>query len=215
MSCKTLLLLPLLVLGADGDHDATVHHSFDKIDEWVARFDDPERDAWQKPAELVQALDIKPGFAVADIGAGTGYFTVHLAAAVGPEGLVYGVDVEPGMVDHLGERAEKEGLSNIRPVLTAPDDPGLTAGSVDLVFICNTWHHIDDRLSYLKKLGNAVRAVGRVVIVDFREGDLPVGPPAGMKLTRAAVIAEFKKGGFKLAGEIDVLPHQYVLVFRR
>ena len=214
MSCKTLLLLPLLALGADGDHDATVHHSFDKIEEWVARFDDPERDAWQKPAELVQALQVKPGSAVADIGAGTGYFTVHLARAAGPDGLVYAVDVEPAMVDYLGKRAVKEGLTNIRPVLTPPDRPGLTKDSVDLVFICNTWHHIDDRLNYLKKLETAVRTGGRVVIVDFREGDLPVGPPAGMKLTREAVVAEFEKGGWRLEGEIDILPHQYVLTFR-
>jgi ubiquinone/menaquinone biosynthesis C-methylase UbiE len=215
MSYPTLLLLPLLVLGADGDHDATVHHAFDDIEEWVARFDDPERDGWQKPAQLVQALEIKAGSVLADIGAGTGYFAVHLAAATGPDGLVYAVDVEPAMVEYLKTRAEKEQLPNIRPVLTPADEPGLPATGVDLVLICNTWHHIDDRLNYLKKLGASVRDGGRVVIVDFKEGDLPVGPPADRKLTREAVIAEFKEGGWRLASEIDLLPYQYTLEFKR
>ena len=211
----TLLLLPLLALAAGGEHDATVHHAFDDIQEWVKRFDDPERDAWQKPAQVVEALAIRPGSALADVGAGTGYFTVHLAQATGPEGPVYAVDVEPAMVEYLGQRAEREGLANIRPVLTPPDEPGLAEGSVDLVLICNTWHHIDDRLSYLGKLAAALRRGGRVVIVDFKEGDLPVGPPAGRKLTREAVIGEFEKGGFRLAEDLDILPHQYVLVFTR
>lgn len=215
MNYGTLLLLPLLAMGADGDHDATVHHAFDNIDEWVARFDDPERDAWQKPVEVVNALGIRPGSALADIGAGTGYFTVHLARATGPDGPVYAVDVEPGMVEYLAERAGKEGLPNIKPVLTPADEPGLAADSVDLVLICNTWHHIDDRLAYLKKMTTALRNKGRVVIVDFKEGDLPVGPPAGKKLTREAVIGEFEKGGFRLVEEPDLLPHQYVLVFTR
>ena len=215
MSYPTLLLLPLLVLGADGDHDATVHHAFDDIEAWVARFDDPERDGWQKPAQLVQALEIKAGSVLADIGAGTGYFAVHLAAATGPDGLVYAVDVEPAMVEYLKTRAEKEQLPNIRPVLTPADEPGLPATGVDLVLICNTWHHIDDRLNYLKKLGASVRDGGRVVIVDFKEGDLPVGPPADRKLTREAVIAEFKEGGWRLASEIDLLPYQYTLEFKR
>ena len=127
--------------------------------------------------------------------------------------MVYGVDIESSMVNYLGERAKKEKLTQIKAVLTPPDAPGITAGSVDLVFICNTWHHIDDRLVYLEKLKEALRPGGRIAIVDFKEGDLPVGPPAGHKLTDQDVIAEFAADGMKLLTHSDELPYQYILVF--
>ena len=195
------------------DHDAAAHHRFDDVERWVEVFDSPERDAWQKPQSVVEFLGVQEGEVVADLGAGTGYFTVHLAGAVGVPGRVYAVDIESTMVDYLEERAQQAGLGQVTPVLAAPDDPKLPEAGVDLIFICDTWHHIDDRLVYLGRLERALRTGGTVAVVDFREGELPVGPPPGSKLSRAEVVAEFEEAGWSLASESDALPYQYVLVF--
>jgi ubiquinone/menaquinone biosynthesis C-methylase UbiE len=200
--------------GHGGDHDATMNHRFDDVERWVDLFDDPSRDEWQKPEEVVRFLQVPDGGVVADLGAGTGYFTMHLARAVGPDGLVFAVDIEPDLVEHIAERVGEAGLGNVRPVLAERDHPELAEWSTDLIFVCDTWHHIDDRVVYLGKLERILRKGGRVAVVDFREGDLPVGPPAGHKLSRDAVVAEFEKAGWSLADESDALPFQYLLVFR-
>ncbi len=194
-------------------HDATMHHRFEGAEQWAKVFDDPARNRWQKPEKVVRFLRIEPGQSVADIGAGTGYFTVPLAKAVGTGGRVFAVDIEPSMVDYLVKRAAKAGLAQVTPVLGEPADPKLPDGGVDLVFLCDTWHHIDGRDEYLVRLARALRAGGRIAVVDFQEGDLPVGPPAGHKLSREAVIREFASSGWPLAEEYRKLPYQYVLVF--
>jgi len=158
-------------------------------------------------------LKIQPGQFVADIGAGTGYFTVRISPVVGVDGRVLAVDVEPEMVEYIRTRAAKAGLKNVEPILTTPDTPGLGADSVDLAFICDTWHHIDNRIDYLNQLRKTLRKGGKVAIVDFKEGKLPVGPPQGHKLSRQAVIEEFTTAGWTLREEIDVLAYQYILVF--
>lgn len=195
------------------DHDATVRHRFDDADQWSEHFDSPERDVWQKPEVVIEALGIHAGQFVADVGAGTGYFTVRISRVVGREGRVMAVDVEPAMVEYIEKRAAKAGLDNIKPILTQANEPGLDPASVDLVFICNTWHHIDDRLRYLEELRGVLRPDGRVAIVDFKPGELPVGPPKGHKLAPEAVIAEFTQAGWKRREEHEVLPYQYILVF--
>lgn len=194
-------------------HDATMHHRFDDVDQWVKVFDDPARDEWQKPSEVLRLLDVAPGARVADLGAGTGYFTVRLAGKVGADGKVYAVDIEPTLVDYLKKRAGEAKLPQVVPVLAAPDDPKLPDASVSLVFVCDTWHHIDDRLTYLKRLARALAPGGRLAILDFREGDLPVGPPAGHKLTPDAVKRELETAGWKLVAENHDLPYQYLLTF--
>ena len=212
-----LLLLPALAARADsgrGPHDATSRHSFDDVEHWTKVFDDPGRDAWQKPTALVEALELRPGACVADLGAGTGYMSRHLAAAVGPRGTVLAVDTEPNLVVHLRARAEREGTANVVPVLASPDNPRLPTGMVDLVLVVDTYHHLDDRLRYLRALREALRPGGRVAIVDWHERPLPVGPPPEHKLARARVLAEMDEAGYALVGEPDVLPYQYFLIFR-
>ena len=191
-------------------HDA--HRLHNDPTKYMASLDDPARDAWQKPHEVVAALDLKPGQVVADIGAGSGYFALRFARHVGATGKVLAVDVSRPMLDEIARRAAAASLANVTPVLARPDDPTLPAGGVDLVFTCDTWHHIEDRASYLGKLKQALKPGGRFVIVDFHK-DAPVGPPASMKLTRAEVLAEVERAGFTLAGEPTFLPHQYFLVF--
>src|SRR5512140_137700 len=143
----------------------THDHSFAGAEHWAKVFDDPARDAWQKPHEVVQALQLAPDAAVADIGAGTGYFAVRLAHMT-PKGRVYAVDIEPDMVKYLGERAQKSGLSNLTPVLAKPDDPQLPS-KVDLALMVDVYHHIGAREAYFRKLATMLKPGGTVAIIDF------------------------------------------------
>lgn len=193
--------------------DATVHHAFDDVAHWHEVFDDPARDAWQKPREVVAALGLAPGATVVDLGAGTGYFARDLAAAVGATGTVLAVDTEPALVAYLRERAEKEGLANVVPVLASPDNPRIPRGSADVVLVVDTYHHIDDRVAYLRRLAGALRPGGRVAVVDWQKRPLPVGPPVAHKLARQQVVDEMRRAGYRLVGEPGFLPYQYFLIF--
>ena len=197
---------------AAGD-DATSHRRFDDATYWSGVFDDPARDAWQKPAELVAALNLRAGQCVADLGAGTGYFSARLAAAVGASGAVFAVDVEPSLVAHLRDRAERDGLVNLTPVLGSLADPRLPAGRVDLVLIVDTYHHLDARRAYFRNLARALRPGGRVVVVDWKKEPLPEGPEMEHKLAREQVVEEMAAAGYRLQEALDLLPYQYVLVF--
>ena len=196
-----------------GEHDATSHHDFADVPHWQAVFDDPARDAWQKPDEVVRALALRPGMTVADVGAGTGYFSRRLSAAVGPTGTVLAADTEPNLLVHLRERAEKEGTANVVPVLASPDNPRLPAAGCDVILFVDTIHHVDDRVTYLRALQRFLRPGGRVAIVDWQKREMPVGPPPEHRLARDVVVDEMAAAGYRLAAEPDVIPYQYVLVF--
>jgi cyclopropane fatty-acyl-phospholipid synthase-like methyltransferase len=189
----------------------THQHGFSGAEHWAKVFDDPARDAWQKPHEVVEALQLSPDAAVADIGAGTGYFAVRLAHMT-PKGRVYAVDIEPDMVKYLAERAQKSGLANLTPVLAAPDDPKLPA-KVDLALMVDTYHHVGQREAYFRKLAAHLKPGGAVAIIDFTK-ESPIGPPPAARLTASEVKAEMQRAGYALAREHAFLPNQYFLVFR-
>ena len=180
-------------------------HSFGDADKWAKVFDDPERDAWQKPHEVIQALALKPDAIVADIGAGTGYFSVRFAHML-PQGRVYGVDTEPGMVKHLADRAKREGLKNVTAVAGKPGDPRLPE-KADLIVLVDVYHHIEDRERYFRQLQNSLKPGGRVAIIDFRL-DSPVGPPKSARMEPDRVKVEMKRAGYALAQEHAFLPNQ-------
>lgn len=211
-ACKHGSEAPAHTHHGHGEHHGAMPHRFEGAEEWAKRFDDPERDAWQKPDEVVTALELQPDAKVADIGAGTGYFAMRLARAV-PQGRVYGVDIEPDMVRYLGERAKREGANNLEPVLGEPADPKLPE-AVDVALIVDTYHHIGDRVTYMRKLGEKLRPGGRVVVIDYRE-DSPKGPPREHKLTAEQVRKELEAAGYQQTGAHDFLPDQYFLVFAR
>ena len=200
-----------LALPAAAQSPHTHQHSFGDAQKWSQVFDDPKRDAWQKPHEVIQALALKPNAVVADIGAGTGYFTVRFAHMV-PKGRVYGVDTEPDMVKHLAERAQRSGLRNVTAVTGAPDNPRLPE-KADVIVLVDVYHHVEDRERYFRKLQDSLKAGGRVAIIDFRL-DSPVGPPTSARMPPEQVKAEMKRAGYTLAQEHAFLPNQYFLVFQ-
>jgi SAM-dependent methyltransferase len=197
----------------DENDDATSRHPFDGADRWARVFDDPGRDKWQKPREVVAALKLEPGMTVADIGAGTGYFNRHLAEAVGPGGTVLALDAEPGMVEHMKDRAVEESTPNVRAVLVEPSDPRLPERGVDLALIVDTYHHIDDRLRYFERVKRALKPGGRLAVIDFLKKPIPVGPRPDHKIPREHVVGELETVGFRLVEEPDLLPYQYFLIF--
>lgn len=194
-------------------HDATMHHRFEDPSEWVKVFDAPDRDRWQKPDAVLAAVGVVPGMTVADLGAGTGYFSVRLGRAVGAAGQVLALDVEPKLVEYMKARAQREKLPQMKAVLVPPDDPKLPEHGVDLVLIVDTWHHLDDRLHYLGKIARGLSARGRVAVIDFKKGELPVGPPDAHKLAPDAVAAELTEAGWTVTGRDEsLLPYQYILI---
>lgn len=186
-------------------------HSFRGAERWAHVFDDPERDAWQKPHEVIKALALKPDARVADLGAGTGYFSARLANML-PKGRVYAVDIEPDMVRYLAERAKRESLRNLTAVAGAPEDARLPE-KVDLILLVDVYHHIEDRERYFRRLGASLRPGGRIAIIDFRL-DSPSGPPRAARVAPETVKAEMKAAGHGLVAEHAFLPHQYFLIFR-
>lgn len=186
-------------------------HSFGGAEQWAKVFDDPERDAWQKPHDVIQALALKPDAVIADIGSGTGYFSARFANMT-PKGRVYGVDTEPDMVKYLAERAKREGLKNVTAVTGAPDDPRLPE-KADLIILVDVYHHVEDRERYFRNLRNSLKPGGRIAVIDFRM-DSPVGPPQSARIAPERVKDELKRAGYTLAQEHAFLPNQYFLVFQ-
>lgn len=191
------------------------HHSthgadqrFDDADAWAARFEDPARDEWQKPDQVIDALGLTPATTVADIGAATGYFPVRFAPRVL---RVYGVDIESSMVDYLQRRAEREGLRTLTAVLATSDDAKIPE-PVDLITIVDTYHHLENRVAYFTGLRRSLRPNGRIAIIDFRIGS-PRGPPDEAKISGKTVIDELTRAGFVLQREHAFLADQFFLIF--
>jgi arsenite methyltransferase len=181
------------------------HHP-PSTDEYARVLEDPSRDEWQKPHEVVMALELKPTEVIADIGTGTGYFARRFARHAAK---VYAVDIDEQLLAIARAKAPK----NLETILAAPDDPRLPEHSIDTVFFCDVLHHIENRPAYYTKLAQALKPGGRIVVIDFFKKPLPVGPPVSMKLSDDELIAELKKTGFVMSKRLNVLPYQYFLFF--
>ncbi|MGA2268180.1 MAG: class I SAM-dependent methyltransferase [Bryobacteraceae bacterium] len=182
------------------------HHPPSSADEYAKALEDPSRDEWQKPHDVVMALDLKSSETIADIGAGTGYFARRFAHHAGE---VYAVDIDDKLLDIV----RKDAPANLQAVLASPDDPHLPERSIDTVFFCDVLHHIENRPAYYSRIAKVLKPGGRIVVVDFFKKELPVGPPPSMKLSEEEVIAELKAAGFTFTKRLDILSYQYYLFF--
>jgi ubiquinone/menaquinone biosynthesis C-methylase UbiE len=211
-----LLVLPtLLVVGLAAQapkNQSEAHRLHGDPAAYIAALEDPARDAYQKPREVIEALRLKEGEVIADIGAGSGYFTLRLAHHVGGKGHVYGVDISPDMIRHLNRRISDAGLLNVSTILALPDDP-LLPRQVDRFLIVDVWHHVENQPAYLALMKKMLKPGGRVAMIDFHKKDLPVGPPSEMKIAREDLLRQMQEHGFRLVEEHTFLPYQYFLVF--
>jgi cyclopropane fatty-acyl-phospholipid synthase-like methyltransferase len=203
-------IVPVSAQAPRDQHEAHRLHQDPKA--YIAALEDPQRDAYQKPDEVLEALKIKAGEIIADIGAGSGYFTARLAHHVGPAGRVYAVDISPDMIQHLQQRVRDMKLSNVSPILARPDDP-LLPQPVDRFLIVDVWHHVENQSGYLAKMKERLKPGGQIIMIDFHKRDLPVGPPLAMKIAREDLIRQMESHGFRMTTEHAFLPYQYFLVF--
>lgn len=209
-----LIVLTISILAAgESEHQP---RRPDDIKQYLEQLDNPERDRYQKPAQVVEALVVKPGMNVADLGSGSGYFTRRFVEAVTETGKVYAVDVEPEMLSYVRESIMHMHIPySAEFILARPESPKLPFESLDLVFVCNTYHHLEDRAKYFMGVKSALRAGGRIAIVDFyhdeRSGEL--GFPKHHLVPRDTVIEEMVLAGYRLLREHGFLPRQYFLEF--
>jgi ubiquinone/menaquinone biosynthesis C-methylase UbiE len=219
MTTRLLILLGVLWLVSTpvlAQHSGEQHRRPPDIKEYIQSLERPERDEYQKPAQVIDALGLKPGMAVADLGAGSGYFSRRFVEAVTETAKVYVIDIEPEML-----AAAKESLEHLHIPYTAefilarPDDPKLPLESVDLIFVCNTYHHLEDRAAYFANVKGRLKTGGRIAIIDFypdeRSGDL--GFPKHHLVRQETIVQEMAEAGYRLDREHTFLPRQYFLEF--
>jgi len=192
-------------------HGQGYQHSFQDAEKWAKAFDDPARDAWQKPDEILNALQLQRTDRVADLGAGTGYFSVRIAKLI-PDGKLFAVDIEPDMLRHLRQRVQNDNLGVLVPILASAESANLPE-PVDLVIVVDTYHHIDNRVAYFSRLKSSLRPNGRLAIVDFTAASSE-GPPRDHRIPSEQVTSELESAGYALVATHAFLPRQYFLVFQ-
>ena len=182
--------------------------------EWGYRhMNDPSRDAWQKPQQVVERLDIEPGARVADLGAGGGYFTWYLAAAVGPQGKVYAVEIDETALAIIEKEIKSRGVTNVVPIRAEPGDAKLPE-PVHLVFSCDTYHHMEDRVTYFRSLARYLKPDGKVAILDFHAEGFFSGL-LGHGTTKEEVRREMESAGYRIAADHDFIESQHFQIFTR
>jgi ubiquinone/menaquinone biosynthesis C-methylase UbiE len=195
--------------GEGGDRPRDKHGNPEDFAHYLSRLDDPERVTWQKPDEVVAALGLRPGDVACDLGAGPGYFALRIARAVGPSGRVHGVDVDARMIELLAKRAADAGLANVRPVLAPDGELGLPPEPCAVILAVNSFHHLPDRRGALARLASRLAPGGRLAVVDFHGGELPIGPPPEHRVGRETFLEDAKAAGLAVVREETFLPYQY------
>ena len=216
---KMIVLLAALCVTLAGTalaEDQHQHRRPDDIKLYLEHLDSTERDRYQKPSEVIETLRLKPGMAIADLGSGSGYFTRRFGEAVTETGIVYAVDVEPEMLAYAKESVIHMHIAYTAEfILAQPDNPKLPFESVDLIFVCNTIHHLEERSKYFRDLRSSLKPGARIAIIDFypdeRSGDL--GFPKHHLISRDTIVQEMTAAGYQLAREHSFLPKQYFLEF--
>lgn len=201
---------PLAKQGIKADH----LRPFEDVEKYIAFLERPDRATWQRPDAVVKALGLAGDETVADVGAGSGYFSFRLAQAL-PRGSVHAIDIAPEMIRHIHHKAMSEGIRNVHVVLGKPDDPSVPA-NVNLVLVCDVLHHVADRAAWLGRLVAEMSSGARLALIEFKEGPLPEGPPEGAKIPKAGIISLVTQAGLMLDRDVpDLLPYQSLLIFRK
>jgi ubiquinone/menaquinone biosynthesis C-methylase UbiE len=182
---------------------------------YIAAQEEPGRDRWQRPDQVLQALAVGAGQTVCDIGAGPGYFALRLARLVGARGRVYAVDVEPRILEALRERIERRAIENVTPVLGLGGNPLLPDASCDLILLVDTYHHFPDRPAYLRRLVQLLKPAGRIANIDFRKQATPVGPPQEHRISREEFLRDAAAASLKVDEELTFLEDQYFIILHR
>jgi ubiquinone/menaquinone biosynthesis C-methylase UbiE len=175
----------------------------------------PDREVWQRPEQIMDALRIADGSVVADLGAGSGWFMIRLANRVGPNGKVYAEDIQRQMVQALRVRIQREGLKNVETVLGDPSDPKLPPGAIDAVLIVDAYHEMEDPVLLLRNVAASLKRTGVIGIVEHTKKGLGPGPPMEERVDAERVIRDAEAAGLRLQSRPDILPYQYLLVFEK
>jgi ubiquinone/menaquinone biosynthesis C-methylase UbiE len=187
---------------------------FEETEKYIAFLERADRALWQKPDEVVKALALRGTETVEDVGAGSGYFTFRFSRAL-PGGKVIATDIDPEMVRHIHHKVLTDGALNVTAVLAKPDDPGISSDA-DLVFIADVIHHVENREAWLSRAYAEMKPGARLVVVEFKEGKLPEGPPESVKIPKAKLVAMLEGVGFRLAADDPkLLPFQTFLSFEK
>ena len=179
---------------------------------WLVR---PERVAEENPDGAIDAMNLKPGMTIADLGSGVGYMTLRMAKRVGPTGKIYGVDLQSGMLAELEKNAKANGITNVIPVLGEPADPKLPAGQIDMILMVDVYHEVSEPQAMIRKIRQALKPDGRLILLEYRAEDpsIPINPDH--KMTVGQVRAEIEPEGFKLETPIETLPRQHLLILTK
>lgn len=173
----------------------------------------PDRDLWQRPDQVMDAMGIADASIVADIGAGSGWFTIRLARRVGPQGLVYAEDVQLEMITAITRRVQREGLTNVKPVVGQNSDPHLPARSLDAILVVDAYHEVEDRVTMLTNLARALKPQGRIGVIDFKLDGTGPGPSIEERVSPDVVVKDAAKAGLRLLRQEPFLQYQYFLIF--
>jgi SAM-dependent methyltransferase len=179
---------------------------------WLVR---PERVAEENPDGALDAMNLRPGMVIADLGSGVGYMTLRMAKRVGPTGKIYGVDLQPGMLAELEKNAKSAGVTNVVPILGEPADPKLPAGQIDMILMVDVYHEVSQPQAMIRKIRQALKTDGRLILLEYRAEDpnIPINPEH--KMTVEQVRAEIEPEGFKLQTPIETLPRQHLLILTK
>ncbi len=187
---------------------------FAETEKYIEFLERADRAAWQKPDAVVAALHLAGSETLVDVGAGSGYFTFRFAKAL-PKGKVIATDIDPEMIRHIHHKVLTDGIANVKVVLTDPKDPRVDRAA-DVVFVCDVVHHVDGREAWLRKLAAEMKPGAKLVVIEFKEGKLPEGPPEAVKIPKAKLVSLLESAGFSLqSDQPELLPYQTFLTFTK
>jgi ubiquinone/menaquinone biosynthesis C-methylase UbiE len=209
-----VILAAVATLGATQQQQQQKQEQHNRLfpPEKLGSLEGPDRDAWQRPDQVMDKLLIAEGSVVADLGAGGGWFTMRLASRVGPNGIVYAQDVQPQMIEAITRRTGRAMLRNVRTVLGTSSDPRLPA-PVDAVLIVDAYHEMEQPVVWLSNVGRSLKPAGRIGIVEFKKDGWGPGPPMDERMDPERVVRDAGAAGLRLLSHETFLRYQYMLVF--